>query len=371
VIKLPHVSLQDSQQAARFWMRVAFGVWAMVVTIYFLWMAADRYVSVAQFRVSRGAELTSMVGGLASVLGGTPDRQDAYVAISYIRSADMLRLLDGEFDLREHYRKGAGVDLLVRLEQDASGEDLLAAYRRRVRASFHEVQGMVTLEVEAFGAEMAHRQAEAILRHTEDFLNEQNRVIAKRRMEFVADELSQNEQRLQEAKNALIRFQNEHAVVDPALELSSGFALIQELKKQKAFTRAELLPIEENSPDSPKLKELRALIDVLEQEIQAEANRLTGESKERLNQLLAGYEEVKQKLEFAQERYRQNLVLAEETRLQSIQDHRFFTLVASPLMPDQAVRPRRLYLTISLLVLGAAVLQVVRVVGLTIAEHKS
>lgn len=364
---------KDRQQAIRMGMRIAFGVWVVCVVTYFAFFAADRFVSVAQFRVARGTESASrsVSGGLATALGISPDRQDAFLAINYIRSADMMKLLDEEFDLRQHYRVGPRNDLLFRMWGNAYFEDFLRYYQDRVHTGFDQIQGIVTVEVEAFAPETAQKHAQALLRHTEDFLNDQNRLIAKRRMEFVSEEVAQNEKQVQEAKEALLRFQNEHSIVDPAVELTAGFGLIQELKKQRAFTRAELLPLQQSSPDSPRLQELRALVDVFDQEILSERNRLTGQSKEPLNQVLAGFEEIKRRLEFAEDRYKQNLILSEDARLQSIQDHRFFTLVASPQLPDKALRPRRFYLVASFILLGGVVLQVVRVVGLTIADHGS
>ncbi|MFK5922825.1 MAG: hypothetical protein QM496_11655 [Verrucomicrobiota bacterium] len=349
----------------------AYVIYLLTVATYFTFISKDRYVSEARFVVTRGGE-TAISGGAMSLMVGTSQtQQDAYTAIAYLLSIDMLRWLekDGDINFKQHF-KDAGLDIFHQLPADAQIEQSHRFYQKRVTAFFDDVEGIVTMDTEGFNPEFAEHLAIAILKRSEAYLNELNRDIANQRLVFVIEELDLSEDKLDEARKKLIAFQNEKLIVDPEADIQARLGLIQELKKAKVFKQAELVRLTRESPLAPRIKELAAEISAIEDEMTRESNELTGEGPDQLNQLFAQYSKLRQDITFATERYGQSLRVVEEMRVQTLQQHRFLSVVQQPFLPEDSVRPRRLYWSITFAVLGIMLLQIFRLVIRTVADHR-
>ncbi len=343
--------------------------WALLVVTYYGFMAKDRYVATSQFAVTRGNETGGSTTALSSILGSSQSNQDAYMAIARIESSDMMDHLEEQFGLREHFSQ-AGADFLLALDVESSPEDLWKYYKKRIDAYYNEVEGVVTFEIEAFTPERAKEMADEVLAQIERFLNESNRSVARRRMEFVQEELGRAELLLAKARESLLEFQNEYKMIDPEFEVRAGLELVQAMKKEKLFRSAEKLQIGFDSPNSPKIEELQSLIRALEVEIENEVKRFTGEAPDQLNAMVSGFRGLRQELDFAVERYQQSQRVAEEIRIQTLQEHRFLNIIDHPFLPQDALRPRRVYMAITWIILGVFFFMIVKVILATIAEHR-
>ena len=63
-------------------------------------------------------------------------------------------------------------------------------------------------------------------------------------------------------------------------------------------------------------------------------------------------------------------MVRKEVRVQTLQQHRFLSVVQEPFLPEDSVRPARLYWAITFAVLGLMALQVIRLAARTVAEHR-
>ena len=354
------------------WFLLCFVVYSTAIFHYFFQLAEDRYVSRTKFVVTRGSDAGGPSGtGIESMLGGGPAQQDAYTAINYITSIDMLRFLQGlGFELREHYSKPEH-DLFFRLAQDASEQDLYDYFQGRIDAHFDEVEGIIELKVQAFDPEFAQLLAHSLITRTASYLNETNRAIAEERMRFVLEELATAEEKLEAVRTNLIKFQNENLVIDPQEETKARLELIQELKKQKVLLRARIIDLRQRSPQSPVIADLQSEVDALDQEIERESETLTGEGPEQMNQLIAEFSKLNQDLTFATQRYEQSLSVAEEVRIQTVQAHRFLSVIEKPFRPEEASEPRRLYLSLSMVLIGFLGIQMISLLVRTVLEHRN
>lgn len=353
-----------------FWPAVYF-LYLIVIAFYFSVAAKDRYVSEAKFVVTRGGESQQAGGAMSLMVGSSQSQQDAYTAIAYLLSVDMLRWLEEKVKIGfgSHFAD-AGFDKFNELPSDAKLESLHHFYQNRVNAYFDDVEGIVTLDVEGFTPEFALRLNTAILERSELYLNELNRKIADQRLVFVTEELEVSESKLEIARKHLIDFQNENLTVDPAADIKSRLELIQELKKGKVFKKAELTRLTRESPLAPAIKELSAEIDAIDSEMERESKELTGDGPDQLNQLFAEYSKLNQDIAFATERYGQSLRVVEEVRVQTLGQHRFLSVVQEPFLPEDSVRPERLYWFITFSILGIMSLQIFRLAIRTVADHR-
>lgn len=348
-----------------FWLLI-YAAFVVGLGFYFVVMAEDRYVSRSKFVVTRGADDKS---GLASMLGPSQNDQDAYAAIAHIYSADMVEwLAANDFDLREHYSK-AGNDYPYKLATDAPLEDVLEYFTDRVEARLDEQKGIVTLEVEAFTRNYAQAITEAILSRMDSYVNELNREIAGRRLEFISSELDNSQKRLERADEAMLDFQNAHQTIDPQADLKADLELVSSLRKAVAFFRADVARIRGESPNSPRIPDIEAKIKALTAEKEELTQGFTGTDAAQMNQMLAAYNRIAKQAEFAQRRYRLNLNILEEVRIQSIQQHRFLAILERPFVPESSERPRRLRGFLTWAILGLLLTNVVKLLWSSVREH--
>ncbi|MDF1816360.1 MAG: hypothetical protein P1V20_29440 [Verrucomicrobiales bacterium] len=311
-------------------------------------------------------------GGLEMIMnlgGGGPSKQDAYTAINYIKSIDMIRFLnDLGLDLRGHF-SNADRDWFYKLPEDASEQELHKYFQKRIDAHFDDAEGIVKLEVQAFDPEYAMLLAHALITRAGTYLNETNRTIAAERMKFVLDELEASEARLEAAQGDLIKFQNKNLVIDPVEETKAKLALIQELRTQKIMLRAKINDLTRRSPHSPVISEYTSEYNSLDQEMIRESQTLTGDGPDQMNQLNINFARLNQSLTFANLLYEQTLAVAEEIRVQSIQAHRFLIVIEKPFRPEEAAHPRRIYMSISVIFIGFLAIQLVTLLAQTVLEH--
>src|SRR3546814_131487 len=123
-----------------------------VAILYYAFFAMDRYVSVAQVVVRQPGQESSKlsVPSIALMMSGInpASREETLYLREYIRSIDMLNVLESELKWHEHFSK-QWRDPLYWIGKDIPREDLLEYYNRLVDAYFDETTGLLTVEVQA------------------------------------------------------------------------------------------------------------------------------------------------------------------------------------------------------------------------------
>ena len=120
----------------------------LAATVAYLWMfTQDRFVSTAEFKISRQDSSSGMEAGLMQLaLPGLSDSgsQDSKIAIGYIDSSDLLLDLEKEFKLVEHFSSPVK-DFIFRLDPSSNLEERLEYYRKRITAHFDTESGMTAM----------------------------------------------------------------------------------------------------------------------------------------------------------------------------------------------------------------------------------
>ncbi len=328
--------------------------------------ASDRYVSQAHFTVrDSGAQVDAQgldLGGLLGGIGGG-GRQDAYLLRDYILSADLLARLDAALGLRAAWSDPA-IDPLWRLASDASGEDFLDYYRDMVAVGFDTDSNIVTLELQGFAPQPTKAMLEMILIESETLVNEISNRLAREQLGFINGEIEENSRRLREAKAALLGFQNEYGVVDPNDEAGLVTSVIAQMEVGLAEDRAELSALRGYlGKDAHEVVALRNRIAAKAAQVEAQKKRLTGGGEdERLNRVMARFEELRFDLEFANERYRLALLALEGAQIEASRKVKSLVVVARPNLPDEALYPDRPYILATVaafLLMGFAIFSVI------------
>ncbi|MBE9553849.1 MAG: capsular biosynthesis protein [Proteobacteria bacterium] len=338
----------------------------LVAAFYLGGVASDRYVSQAHFTVrDSGAQASAGgidLGGLLGGIGGG-GRQDAYLLRDYILSADLLAVLDEAQGLRAAWSDPA-IDPLWRLAADASDEDFLDYYRSMIAATIDTESGIMTVELQGFTPEPTRATLRMILAESETLVNEISNRLAREQLDFINGEIDDNSRRLRAAKAALLGFQNEYGVVDPNEEAGLVFAVIAQMEVSLAEDKAELSALRGYlGNNAHEVVALRNRIAAKAAQVRAQKKRLTGGGDdERLNRVMARFEELRFGLEFANERYRLALLALEGAQIEASRKVKSLVIISRPNLPDEALYPDRSYIlatAAAFLLMGFAIFSVI------------
>ena len=346
-----------------------------LATLFYAFMASDRYVSrtvISVRDISSGGSVSSS-GGLSSLLGGavSPAFSDLMYLQSYVFSMDLLKRLDARLKLREHY-SASGSDLLFRLPADATDEEFLAYFRRRIEMTHDDIAGLLAFNVQAFDKTMAQRTTQAMVEESERFVNDYMHRISREKMGFAESEVERAMAQVQKAKAEVLSFQTRNKLLDPLSQASANSSLVATLQASMAQKEAELRAAQAYlSDDTYQVKSLRSQLAALQSQLETERQRATtSKSGTQLASLSIEFQSLQTRAVFAEEGYKSAVLMLEQARLDSMRKLKTVVVVEPPTQPQEALYPRRIYDLLTLLVGCTMLLAVVKLILVTIREHQ-
>lgn len=357
---------------------VCIGLPMLAGLLYHGLLAGDRYVSTTVVSVRRAGHDSSAASGLSMLLpGASMSQEDTRYLREYLHSQGLLLRLEPELHLRAHYGEPRH-DLLQRLPPDASQEDLLEYWRRRVELSLDEVSGLLSVRVQAFDAEQAQRINQALLREAEAFVNGISHRIADEQLAFARSELERAETQLTASQRSLVEFQTRHRLLDPQADAQASGQRAAELRARLSKLEAELSAkrafLHEDAPDLVTLKaELAAVRQQVGRETQGATSAGAGSAAgpgDALNRLAVSFHDLKTRAGLADGAYRSALAAVEATRIEASRKVKSLVVIEPPTRPETAEYPRRLYELATLLLLCLAVFGIAHLALATVREHR-
>ncbi|QER41313.1 capsular biosynthesis protein [Thermodesulfobacterium sp. TA1] len=314
-----------------------------LVSFYYLFIASDKYVSEAKITIKQTGQPTTSFNIPLFGIGNPVSREDAMYLKAYILSYDMLDYLDKKLNLKKMYQS-KDIDFISRLSSDVSHEEFLKYYQKHiVKISYDDISSILTIQVFAFKPEDAKMIAEAILEQCERYINGISHKIAREQMNFIEQELAYANQKMQNAKNTLLNFQNTYKVLDPTQEAQASASLVAQLEVQLAQQEAQLRNLLTYlNEDSFQVQALKNQIKSLKEQIEKEKSKMIGGDR-KLNKLLAQYLELKLNVDFAVDVYKATLSAFETTRVEASRKLKNLVVISSPNLPDEALYPKRAY----------------------------
>lgn len=338
-----------------------------VVIGYVTTIAKPRYVSSSSVIVKQINDGQISGTGLTALLGvNSTSKEDAVFLTEFILSKDMLNTLNEEFNFRKHYHTG-GRDFLNELPEQATNEELMAYFKKRVTVSLDDLSSILTVKTEGFDPEYALELNRAILRESEHFINHVSKTVANEQMVFSENQLKSAEERLNNAKKILLDYQNDNEVLDPKVSADIVSQIISGLQNQLASLRTEERQLLSYlNPEAPQVVALRSQIFAVEKQIKEEQGKLTSSTDGKLNEQTMTFESIKADVQFASELYKLSLTAAEQARLEAIRKMKNMIVISSPHKSDEPKYPRKGYVIFTslafLLILYGFVLLVMAVI---------
>ena len=339
-------------------------------TYYELALASDRYHSDSTIFVSSENSVASPIDLSFIGLPSSSGSQDSQTLIAFMNSQEMLQLLDKKLNLREHYSNGQ-IDWWSRLPKDASQEDFHTYMASYMMVEQDETTGLINIHSQAFSREFANSIVKTLLDEGQGFVDRLNSGITKEKTEFFEKELAQSEARLRKEKAALLDFQREHSLLttesEAAVIQSTIASLTSALVAKKGQLEAEGQKLNENSP---VIRNLRADIKILEEQIRTEKDGLAGGgSGVPVSELSAEFAEIQGRLEFVQAVFKSNLTQLEGARIEAAKRLKYLVVVVRPSLADASLYPDRTYNIITAVIVLLVLFFVSTLMVAIVREH--
>ena len=349
------------------------GIPLIGVSIYLFGFAQDRYTStslvvVKQVNDKSGTQLDG-IGALLGAVAST-NTEDAKFLKEYIESPDMLQKLDQQLNFRANFL-GDGQDPVFQLSEDASKEELLNFYRKRVSVELNPDNSILTIKTEGFDPKFAFNFNNSLLQESEKFINKISQTIATEQLGFSEKQLQEATSRLNASRQALLNYQNTNRTFDPLANAESVSKLVAVLQASLADLQTqERTLLSYLNPDTPQAVAIRSQITSVKQQIENEKAKLTSQDGRQLNTQAAQFEELKSQAEFGSDLYKLALTSLEKARLEVSRKIKTVVTISSPQLPQEAMYPRRLYIMISAFLLLCVLYGVLQLTLAVIRDHK-
>ncbi|MGM0831849.1 MAG: chain-length determining protein [Pseudomonadota bacterium] len=321
---------------------VAFIAIALVSFYWFVW-AEERYVSRATV-VLESPQIATPEFSLSSLMGGgSGNTHDLLLLREHLLSVDMLRLLDEQLGIRQHYNEHGDIFAKLR-DPNVPIEDLHSYYLRRVEIELDEYAGVLNIHVQGYTPEFAHDMASLLLEAGEDHMNAMGHRLAEEQVRFLEQQMVRLEERFRDTRSELLDFQNEYGLVSPTSTVESINQVVATLEGDLARLQAQRNALASfQSSQSSELRQVERSIAALRDQIVEQRDRLAQAAGNSLNRISAEYETLELQAQFAQETYSSALAALENTRLEAARQLKQVSVLQSPLFPEYPTEPNRLY----------------------------
>lgn len=289
----------------------------------------------------------------------------------YLLSVDMLQIVDEMLGFREHY-SSSEIDYISRLRsREVEMELLHEYYLEHIEVELDDYAQVLRIKVRAFTPPMAQKIALLLMQEGERQMNAMGQRLAEEQVNFLEKQVLQLGENLDQARKAVLDYQNKHGLVSPTGTVSNISAVVATLEGQLASLSAKksaLLTYQ--SARSAEVIRIDAEISALIAQINHERSRVAQDSGVALNALSAEYQTLELKMKFAQESYSTALAALENTRIEAARKLKQLSVLQQPTLPQYATEPKRLYNTVVFIIIALFLGLIVQMLVLIIKDHR-
>ena len=280
----------------------------------------------------------SIIGGTAN-LGG----QDAEIVANYIHSRAIIDTLSRSIDVRAIYRRPEA-DFWARLPANASEEDLTKYWNKMVSVYIQASSGIVTVSVSAFRREDALALTDAVLKASEELVNNLSEKIRADAMRTAENEVRVSEGQVRFSLAQLMDFRNAKHLIDPVKSSEANGKLLQQLLLDKIDAEGQLFVAQKTvGADAPGLSSLKAKLDSINMHVTELKDRMAGnkEVSTNLAATISQFEQLELKRQFAERMYGFARDGVERARIASERQQIYLATFSPPMLPQDFSYPLR------------------------------
>ncbi len=330
---------------------------SIIAGYYFYKVATPMYATYSEF-VIQSAEAPG-VSGAGGLLSGSPFEgvTDSITVQGYLTSRDaMLRLDDGP-GFRKLFQ-GDDIDVLQRLDPEATNEEAYKIYKKRVIIGFDPTEGVIKMEVITPSPESSKEISATLIAFAEERVDQLTERLRNDQMAGAEDIYLAAEAEMEKAFDEVARLQTKSETLSAEGENAIISSQISALETQITEKELELSRLLNNArPNRTKVSVLESDIELLKGKIQEQRAKIsqttsTGESIIEINAELSKAEGKKLVRQQLLATALQNL---ESARVDAARQTRYISMGVSPVTPDKATYPRSFENTLLAIVVFAGI----------------
>lgn len=327
------------------------GAFALLVVLptlshsWYLWTKAEpQYESLLGFgsRTEEGAQTFDFLGALGG--GGQSGSRDMDILYEFVTSQELVAKVDRDLNLKAMWSRPAG-DPLNRFSPDGTIEDLVKYWQRMVLVEYDRGTGLMNLKVFAFDPADAQAIATAILRESTDIVNELSQTAQDDVTRYSKQVLDENQQKLAEARMAVLDFQVRNNIVDPSNVVSNQLSAVAMLNQELTNAEVELDLLTGTLPTTdPRIANLKRRIEVINNRITVERAKVGDTANQGVAgfaTLMAEFEKLKVERDFAQQAYLSALAGHNQALADAQKKTRYLATYVAPTLAEAATAPNR------------------------------
>lgn len=314
----------------------------LIASYYFYRVATPMYATYTEFVIQQ-AEAPGMSAG-GGLLAGSPfaTATDSISVQGYLTSRDAMLRLDENPGFRALFQTQE-VDVLQRLEKEATNEEAYRIYKKRVIIGFDPAEGVVKMEVIAPSPEASLRISEALVGYAEERVDQLSARLRADQVSGAEASYAEAEVKFEAALDRVAELQRQSGVFDSTSTVGRIEGQIAELEGQILTKELELEQLKDNlRPNRTKVRVLEREIELLNIKLQEKEALVTqgSETQGSVIDINAELEKARTMQAVRQEQLaiaNQNL---ETARVEANRQTRYLEMGVAPVVPDKAAYPR-------------------------------
>jgi capsular polysaccharide transport system permease protein len=195
--------------------------------------------------------------------------------------------------------------------------------------------------------------------------------LAQEQVSFIEKQVAQISERVMQARQAVLAYQNERNLVSPQGTAENLFGIVNQLEAQLTTLKTQrdaLLGY--LNPRNPSVVELDLQIAAVQKQIAREQTRLASSERQTLNRIVEEFQRLQMNAEFAQDMYKTALAALEKGRIDAGRTLKMVSVLQSPSHPQYPMEPRRIYNTIVFILVTVMLAGIVSLLSTIIREHR-
>lgn len=344
----------------------------VVCGLYMLLIETPLYESTAKVLIEKSNQDSNMNISIGLLGNNDDSSNNTYLTQDYIRSRDMMGLLEENINFIEYF-KSHSIDFLSRLKKDPKQKDLLKYYQKKVLAEYDPTTKELLIATRAYDPDYAKKMLEQVLFHTRIFVNRVANTLANDQYEFAAKQLKIAKKKLYDAEKAIMAFQNSHGLFDPKQAVQVISEVMAQLKAKLVEKQTDLITLSSYMrPNSSKIVALKEEVKALKQQIKNQTTSLLGNAQQerKLNSVLTDYEWLQLSLKFATLEYEATQQAFDAAKVKLAKQQNLVIEVTSPNLPDDYAYPQISYQLINIFILLLMLFGLVKMAVMVVQEHR-
>ncbi len=209
---------------------------------------------------------------------------------------------------------------------------------------FDLTSGIVTLGVMAFEPDEALTIINAVLKESEELINNLSEKSRQDSLNFARKELSGAENKLKLARTDVREFREKEQSLSPEKNAESKLTLVEELEADRARAEAALQGLRLELPEnSPKIQIAKYKVSALKLQVVKEKERSArsngSKDAKTMSAIISKYEELITEQGFAEKSYEVALLNIEAARIDATRKQRYLTMIVFPKLPEEPIKP--------------------------------